>query len=188
MVLEKTLESSLDGKVKPVNPKRNQPWIFIGRTDAEAETPIFGHLMGKPSHWKGPWCWKRLKAGGEGNGRGWNGWLASLIQWTWVQANSGDSEGQGSLVCCSPWGCIESYMTEQLNNTGLWNASRPELWGGLGRHGPGGSLVNRLMRNSAPPWSTELSLVCSQRLNHQLLVILTWLLPGQAMLFVATFV
>ena len=48
MVLEKTLESSLDCKeIQPVNPKRNQPWVFIGRTDAEAEAPILGHLMGR---------------------------------------------------------------------------------------------------------------------------------------------
>ena len=46
MVLEKTLESPLDCKeIQPVHPKGNQPWVFIGRTDAEAETPIFGHLM-----------------------------------------------------------------------------------------------------------------------------------------------
>ena len=45
MMLDKSLESPLDCKIKPVNPKGNQPWIFIGRTDAEAETPIFGHLM-----------------------------------------------------------------------------------------------------------------------------------------------
>ena len=148
----------------------------------------FGHLMENPSHWKGPWCWERLRAGGEGGGRGWDGWFASLTKWTWVQANSRDSEGQGSLVCCSPWSCTESYMTEWLNRTGLWDASRPELWAELGRHGPGGSLTNRLMRNSAPPRLPELSLVCSQRLNHQLLEILTWLLPGQAMPSVATFV
>ena len=45
MVLEKTVESPLDSKIKPVNPKGNQPCIFIGRTDAEAEAPILGHLL-----------------------------------------------------------------------------------------------------------------------------------------------
>ena len=53
------------------------------------------------THWKRPWCWEGLKAGGEGDYRGWDGWMVSLTQWTWVWANSGDSEGQGSLVCCS---------------------------------------------------------------------------------------
>ena len=42
----------------------------------------------EPSHWERPWCWERLKAGGEGDDRGWDGWMASLTQWTWVWANS----------------------------------------------------------------------------------------------------
>ena len=54
------------------------------------------------THWKRSWCWERLKAGGEGDDRGWDGWMASLIQWTWVTQGVGD--GQGSLACCSPWG------------------------------------------------------------------------------------
>ena len=87
VVLEKTLESPLDCKeIQPVHPKGNQSWIFIGRTDAEAETPI---LCKDLTHWKTPWCWERLKAGGEGDDRGWDGWMASLTQWTWVWVNSG---------------------------------------------------------------------------------------------------
>ena len=65
---------------------------------------------------KRPWCWERLKAGGEGNDRGWDGWMASLTQWTRVWANSRSSKGQGSLACCSPWGLKESDTTEWLNN------------------------------------------------------------------------
>ena len=72
VVLEKTLESPLDSKkIQPVHPKGNQSWIFIGRTDAEAETPIL-----RPpdmTHWKRPWCWERLKAKGEGSCREWDG-------------------------------------------------------------------------------------------------------------------
>ena len=49
----------------------------------------FGHLMHRMTHWKRPWCWERLKAGGEGDDRGWDGWLASLTRWTWVRASSG---------------------------------------------------------------------------------------------------
>ena len=64
------------------------------------------------THWKRPWCWERLKAGGEGNDRGWDGWMAPPTQWTWVWANSGHSEGQGGLACCSPWGHKESDKTE----------------------------------------------------------------------------
>ena len=75
-MLEKTLESPLDCKeIQPVSAKRNQPWIFIGRTDAEAETPIFlATWCEELTQWKRPWCWKRLKAGGEGDYRGWDGW------------------------------------------------------------------------------------------------------------------
>ena len=63
-------------------------------------------------HWKRPWCWERPRAGKRGD-TGWDGWMASSTQWTGVK---GDSEGQGSLACCSPWGCKELDMTEQLNN------------------------------------------------------------------------
>ena len=86
VVLEKTLASSWDSKeFKPVNPKRKKLWIFIGRTDAEAEAA----WCKEPTHWKRPWCWERLRAGGEGEDKGWDGWMASLSQWTWVWANSG---------------------------------------------------------------------------------------------------
>ena len=67
------------------------------------------------NHWERPWCWERLKAGGEGDNRGWDGLMASLTLWTWVWVILGIGDGQGSLVCCSPWGCKESDMTEQLN-------------------------------------------------------------------------
>ena len=91
MVLKITLESPLDCKeIQPVHPKGNRSWIFIGRTDAEAETPILWPPDVK--NWlilKRPWCWERLKVEGEGNDRGQNGWLASLTQWTWVWASSG---------------------------------------------------------------------------------------------------
>ena len=50
----------------------------------------FGHFMWKLTHWKRPWCWERLRAGGEGDDRGWDGWMASPTQWTWVLVNSGD--------------------------------------------------------------------------------------------------
>ena len=91
VMFEKTLESPLNCKeIQPVHPKGNQSWIFIGRTDAEAETPILwlpdlkNWLI-----WKEPGCWERLRAGGEGDNRGWDGWMASPTQWTWVWVNSG---------------------------------------------------------------------------------------------------
>ena len=69
------------------------------------------------THWKRPWCWERLKAGGEGVNRGWDGWMASPTQWTWVWVGSGSWWWIGSLACCSPWDCKESDMTELLNWT-----------------------------------------------------------------------
>ena len=89
VVLEKTLRSPLDCKEsQPVHPKGDQFWIFIGRTDAEAETPIFWPPDVKNQLiWKPPWCWERLRAG-EGDDRGWDGWLASLTWWTWVWVGS----------------------------------------------------------------------------------------------------
>ena len=89
VVLEKTLEGPLDCKeIQPVHPKGNQSWIFIGRTDVEAETPILWPADAKLIHMKRPWCCERLKMGGEGEDRGWDGWMASLTQWTWVWVNS----------------------------------------------------------------------------------------------------
>ena len=90
VVLEKTLKSPLNCKeMKSVNPKGNQRWKFIARTDAKTETPIFWppdvkSLLIK----KKPWWWERLKAGGEADDRGQDGWMASSIQWTWVWAYS----------------------------------------------------------------------------------------------------
>ena len=91
VVLEKTPESLLDSKeIQPVNPKGNQSWIFIGRTDAKSwNSNTLAIWCEEPTHWKRPWWWKRLKAGGEGDDRGWDGWMASPTQWTWVWVNSG---------------------------------------------------------------------------------------------------
>ena len=75
---------------QPVHPKGDQSWVFIGRTDAEAETPILwpphakNWVIGKER----PWCWERLKVGGEGYDRGWDGWMASPTQWKLVWVNS----------------------------------------------------------------------------------------------------
>ena len=74
VVLEKTPESPLDSKeIKPLNLKGNQPWILIGRTEAEAETPVFWSLMWTADSLKSPWCWERLRAEWEEGIRGWDG-------------------------------------------------------------------------------------------------------------------
>ena len=116
VVLEKTPESPLDCKdIKPVNPKGNLPWTFIGRTRCWSwSTNPLATWCEKPTHCKRPWCWERLKAKGEGDDRGQDGWMASLTQWTqWVWASSRRWWRTGSLACCSPWG------HKQLNNKGF---------------------------------------------------------------------
>ena len=75
-------------EIQPIHPKGDQSWVFTGRTDVEAETPIlWSHWCKELTHWKRPSCWERLRAG-EGDDRGWDGWLASLTQWTWIWVNS----------------------------------------------------------------------------------------------------
>ena len=118
VVLEKTLESPLDYKeIKPVNLKENQPWIFIGRTDPEAEAPILQphngkhQLTGKDSDAGKDWG-QEEKGVTEDEMVRWHHQLSGRV----FEQSPGDSEGQGSLVCCILWGCEESDMTEQLNN------------------------------------------------------------------------
>ena len=120
--VEKTLESPLDCKeIQPVNSKWNHPWIFIGRTDDEAETPILwppdvkSWLVGKdPDAGKD---WGQQKGMTEDEMAGWHhGLNGHDFEWTpWI------GDGQGGLACCSPWGRKELNTTEQLNWTQLIN-------------------------------------------------------------------
>ena len=71
------------------------------------------------THWKKPWCWEVLGAGGEGGNRGWDGWMASPTRWAWVGWTPAVGDGQGSLVCCDSWGRKESDTTERLKWTEL---------------------------------------------------------------------
>ena len=118
VVLKKTLESLLDCKeIKPVNPKGNQPWIFIGRTGAEVEAPIL---------WP-PDAKSQLFGKDPGAGKDWRqeekemteneivGWHHRLDGHEFEHA-LGNDEGQGSLVYCSPWGHKVYEMTEGLNS------------------------------------------------------------------------
>ena len=118
VVLEKTLESPLDCKeIQSVNPKGNQSWMFIERTDAKAKNQYFGLLMRRTTYWKRLWCWERLKAGGEGDDRGWDGCIASLTWWTRVWVNSGSWWWTGEPGLLHSKESKESDTTELLG----WN-------------------------------------------------------------------
>ena len=118
VVLEKTLESPLDCKeIQPVHPKGDPSWMFIGRTDVEAETPILcppdmkSWLIGKDPDAGKDWG-QEEKGTTEDEIVGWHHWLDGHE----FEQTLGDSEGQGSLTYCSRWDHEESDMTEQLNN------------------------------------------------------------------------
>ena len=111
-VLEKTLESPLDCKgIKPVKPKGAQPWIFRMDCCWSWSSNTLATWCEEPTHWKKTWSWERLKAKREG--------LAEdkMVRWHYLLSEQefeqtlGDSGGQRSLVCYSPWGCKESYRT-----------------------------------------------------------------------------
>ena len=117
VVLQKTPENPLDCKeMKPVNPKGNQSWIFIERTDDEAEAPIFwprdekNWLVGKDPDAENDWR-QEEKGSTEDEMVGWH---HQLNGHEFEQA-PGVGDGQGSLVCCSPWGHKESAWATELN-------------------------------------------------------------------------
>ena len=129
VVLEKTLESPLNCKeIQPVHPKGNQSWILIGRTDAEAETPVLwppdakSWLIRKDPDSRKDWRQER-------------GWQKRMVGWhCWFNGHEfeqalGDCEGQGSLACCSSWGHKELDRTTQQHHRqkllhSRWNRSR----------------------------------------------------------------
>ena len=121
VVLEKILESPLDCKeVQPVHPKGDQSWVFIGRTDAEAETPVLcppdakSWLIWKDSDAEKDWG-QEEKGTTEDEMAGWHHWLDGReSEWT-----PGDGDGQGVLACCDSWGHKESDTTERLDWTEL---------------------------------------------------------------------
>ena len=127
--MEKTLESPLDCKeIQAVHPKGDQSWVFIGRTDAKAETPILwpphvkSWLIGKDPDAGRDWG-QAEKGTTEDEMAGWHHWLEGHeFEWT-----LGVGDGQGGLVCCSPWGHKESDTTERLNWTELnWSCGHSQ--------------------------------------------------------------
>ena len=114
MVLEKTLESPLDCKeIQPVHPKGDQSWVFIGRTDAEAETPVLwpphakSSLIGKDPDAGRDWG-QEEEGTTEDETTGWHHRLDGHE----FKSTPGVGDGQGGLACCSSWGCKESDRTE----------------------------------------------------------------------------
>ena len=125
LVLEKILESPLECKeIQPVHPKGNQSWLFIGRTDAEAETPILwptdakNWLIGKDPDVGKDWMWEE-KGRTEDEMVGWHHWLNGH-GFGWTPAVG---DGQEGLACSSSWSHKESDMTERLNWSNIWNFS-----------------------------------------------------------------
>ena len=119
VVLEKTLESPLNCKeIQPVHPKGEQSWMFIGRTNLEAETPIVWQpdaknwLIGKDPDAGKDWG-QEEKWMTEDEMIGWHHQLNGHE----FEQTPGVGDGQGGLACCGSWGCKESDMTEWLNWT-----------------------------------------------------------------------
>ena len=128
VALEKTFESPLNCKIKSVNPKGNQLWIFIGRADTEAEAPILwtptakSQIMEKDPDDGKDWRQEEKRVT-EDDMVGWHHWLNGHE----FKQNPGDGEWQGNLVCCSPWGHKELDKTERLNICWLWDSLLSKL-------------------------------------------------------------
>ena len=104
----------------PFHSQGDQSWVFFGKTDDKAETPVFLATSCKElTHWRRLWCWEGLGAGGEGDDRGWDGWMASPLDGHEFELTVGVGDGQGDLACCSSWGHKESDTIERLNWTEL---------------------------------------------------------------------
>ena len=116
VVLEKILESPLDCKeIQPVRPKGNQSWIFIGKTDAKAEVPILWPPDVKS--WPTGKDWRQEMGMTEDEMVGWYHWLYGHV----FEQAPGVGDGQGSLVCCSPWGQTQLSNWNELNsNDNIW--------------------------------------------------------------------
>ena len=125
VVLEKTLESSVDcKKIQPVILKEISPEYSLEGLMWSLNSNSLATWCEEMTHWERPWCWERLKEGGKGDDRRWDGWI-TIIDWimawpnqqTWVWVSSGSwwLTGKPGVLPCSPWGHKWSDMTKQLN-------------------------------------------------------------------------
>ena len=115
-----TARRSNQSILKEISPEYSLEGLML-----KLKLQYFGHLMRRATYLKRPWFWKRLKTGGEGDDRGWDGWMASLTQWTWVWVNSGVGDGQGCLARCSQWCRKELDIPEWLNWTEIDHQGNP---------------------------------------------------------------
>ena len=144
VVLEKTLESSLDCKeIQSVHPKGNQSWIFRKDWCWSWNSNTLATWCEQLTHVKRPWCWERLKVGGERYDRGWDGCMASLTQWTWVWVSSrswrwtrrpGMLQSMGSQRVGHDWATELSWTEGErslvhrpLGKREIWSMLRP-IW------------------------------------------------------------
>ena len=99
-----------------ISPSNAQRFQFL-HIPANTHIPIFGNSLPEWTHLKRSWCWEKLKAGGEGDSGGLDGWMASPTQWTWTWVNSGNWwwTGRPGVLQSTLWGCKKSDTTERLN-------------------------------------------------------------------------
>ena len=120
MVLEKSVESPLNWKaIKLVSLKANQSCIHCKDWCWRWNSNTLATWCEELTHLKRPWCWERLKVGGEGDDRGWDAWMASLTWWTWVWVSSGSWWWTGKLGVLQ---CIISQRVRQDFSLGFSNA------------------------------------------------------------------
>ena len=115
-----TARRFIQSSLKEINPEYSLEGLML-------KVQYCGHLIHRTESLEKTWCWERLKVLGEGDDRGWDGWIASPTQWTWVWVTPGVCDGQGGLAYCSPWGWKEWNRTEWLKwsnwrvSWGDWN-------------------------------------------------------------------
>ena len=117
--------------------KGDQSWLFIGRTDVmKLKLWYFGHLMRRANSFEKPWCWERLRAGGEGDNRGWDGWMTSPTQWTgicinfgswWQTGRPGSLQSMGSQRVGHDW-ATELNWTDEIKGWLVPSFVKLEIW------------------------------------------------------------
>ena len=107
-----TARRSNQSILKEISPEYSLEGLIL-----KLKLQYFGHLMQKTDSFENTLMPERIEGRRRGDDRGWDGWMASPIQWTWAWVTLGVGDGQGGLACCSPWGCKELDTIEQLNWT-----------------------------------------------------------------------